>query len=144
MAASYDIAGIVTAQAGAIGRLRGADDAGTPGELHLYAPDGAHEIRRVPFDWLRPGVAYTEDLELEAPTGHPNPILWTDRSRWLEVKVAAGPWKAVGSSRASGASLGAFSIGERKTLTFRVTVPIGFEARGGYRDTLPLNLEVGT
>jgi hypothetical protein len=140
---SEEIAGIVFAQAGAIGRLRG----GTPiavGPLRLLAPDGAHEIRRVPFDWLRPGQAYTQDLELEAPEGHPNPVLWTDRVGWLEVQVAGGPWKAVGSSRASGASLGAFAAGQRKTITFRVRIPGGTEARGGYRVSLPLHLEVGT
>ena len=139
----FELSGALRAQAGAIGRLRG----GTPiavGPLRLLAPDGAHEIRRVPFDWLRPGQAYTQDLELEAPEGHPNPVLWTDRSGWLEVQVAGGPWKAVGSSRASGASLGTFSAGQRKTITFRVRIPGGTEARGGYRVSLPLNLEVGT
>ncbi|KPJ83947.1 MAG: hypothetical protein AMS19_02580 [Gemmatimonas sp. SG8_23] len=141
---THYLAGKIFAQGGAIGTLRGGSSSIAPGPLRFLAPDGAHEIRRVPFDWIRPGVPYTESLELEAPDGHPNPVLWTDRVGWLELQVESGPWKAVGNSRSSGVSLGAFTAGQRKTITFRVTVPIGLEGRGGFRDALPLILEVGT
>ena len=104
----------------------------TGGRIRLSAPDGALEIRRVPFDHQRINVAATEVLELVAPQGHPGPVLWCDRNGWLEASVDGGAFQAVGADRASAAALGFFVVGQRKTLELRLTIPPATSIRSDF------------
>lgn len=109
--------------------------------LRITAPDGAYQLRRIPFDWVQLDTAYTVDVELVADAAVSAGLLWTDRTNWLRADVAGGGLAAVGATRATGLSLGSFTSGQRKTLQLEIKVPALTEIR---TDRLPLNLGVGT
>lgn len=50
----------------------------TDGWVRLSAPDGALEIRRLPWDWSPPGVAQTEADAMRPPT---TPVKQEERGR---------------------------------------------------------------
>jgi hypothetical protein len=135
----HQLVGLIAARAGAEAYLTGGTHPTAIGPVRLVAPNGLHEIRRVPFEWIRKGQQYTEALQVVADDGHPNPVLWTDRP-WLEVSVDGGAYQAVGITRAQGVSLGTLSPGVYLDLTLRVTVPATESVR---TETLALNIGGG-
>jgi len=97
--------------------------------LRLVAPDGTVEVRRVPLSWLQGSQTYTVALEVLATTVQSTAILACDTAGVLEASVAGGGYTAVGTTFATGVDLGAFTAGERKTLTLRATAPAVSSAR---------------
>jgi hypothetical protein len=107
--------------------------------IRLTVTDGAEELRHLPVDWLRPGVAQTVDaLELLADAAG-SYVLWTSEA-WLEADVAGAGFVAVGTTRATALDLGAFTAGQRKTLELRVTPPASTPPR---RHLVELRLGLG-
>ena len=106
----------------------------------LTAPDGAIEIRHIPIDWARVNVAVTITLDAVADSVYSEVELWSSET-WLEVDIAGGGYNAVGATQATAASLGAFTAGQRKEITLRLTVPPATSIR---RKLLDLNLGLGT
>lgn len=95
----------------------------------LVVSNGTIEVRRIPLNWIRKDVNYTEALEVWSPDGHAGPLLWCDHASWLEASVAGGGYQAVGATRATAVSLGAFTAGQRKSLSLRLKVPLAFDLR---------------
>ncbi len=67
-------------------------------------------------------------------------MIWTSITDRVRVKLGAGAYSAVGATRATALSLGAFSAGETKPGTIEVEVPLGADTR---REELELNLGYG-
>ena len=67
-------------------------------------------------------------------------ILWTSVGSRLRVKIGVGSYVAVGATRATAASLGAFTAGETKQGTLEVKVPLGADSE---REELGLNVGYG-
>lgn len=107
--------------------------------IRLVAPGGRHSIRRVPYGWIRRTVAYVEGIEAVAERALTGPVLWAG-STWFRVSIDGGGYIAVGATRATAVSLGAFTEGQRKSLNLELTVPGGAEIR---TDLLALNLGIG-
>lgn len=126
--AVVSLAGTIAARAGAEAYLGGGTFA-QAGTVRLVAPNGKHEIRHVPFDWIRKTQPYTEALQVVSDAGHPNAILWTDNQRWLEVSVDGGAYQAVGVTRAQAVSLGPLAAGVPLDITLRLTVPATADVR---------------
>lgn len=108
--------------------------------IHLTAPGGALELRHISADWLRLTVARSVTLDVVAVDAHAAVTLWASRA-WLEVSVAGGPYLAVGATRGTAASLGAFTAGQRKVIILRLTVPALTSIR---REIINLNIGIGT
>lgn len=107
--------------------------------IRLTVTDGLEELRHLPVDWLRPGVAHTVDgLELVADDAG-DYVLWAAEA-WLEASVAGGAFAAVGTTRATALALGTFTAGERKALELRVTPPASTPPR---RHPVELDLGLG-
>lgn len=138
--ATVPIAGAVEATSSIVGRLNVPEAPPFARGVRLTAPGGMHPIRRIPFDWIRKNIAYTETIEAVAEIGLTGPVLWTDRTGWLRVSVAGGGFQAVGDTRATGVNLGAFTAKQRKSLELEITVPPAAEVRTEF---LPLNLAIG-
>jgi hypothetical protein len=66
--------------------------------------------------------------------------IWTTIDYRLRVKIGAGAYSYVGTTRATSASLGAFTAGQVKQATLEVNVPIGAQTR---HEELELNLGYG-
>ena len=56
-------------------------------------------------------------------------IIWTSIVTRLRVKLGAGSYVAVGATRDTAASLGAFTAGEVKPGTIELKVPLGADTR---------------
>ena len=67
-------------------------------------------------------------------------VLWTSVGSRLRVKLGVGAYVAVGATRATAASLGAFTAGEMKQGTIEVKVPFGSDSE---REDLELNVGYG-
>jgi hypothetical protein len=67
-------------------------------------------------------------------------LLWTTITNRLRVKIGAGSYVVVGSTRATAASLGAFTAGQTKQGTIEVKVPAAADTR---HEELELNLGYG-
>lgn len=67
-------------------------------------------------------------------------VIWTSITSRVRVKIGAGSYVAVGATRATAVSLGAFAAGETKAGTIEVEVPLGADTR---REELELNLGYG-
>jgi hypothetical protein len=67
-------------------------------------------------------------------------VVWTTIAARVRVKIGAGSYAAVGSTRATAASLGAFSADETKDGTIEVTVPGASDDR---HEELTLRLGLG-
>jgi len=68
-------------------------------------------------------------------------LLWSTITNRLRVKIGAGAYSAVGDTKDTAASLGAFTAGETKQGTIEVKIPIGADTR---HEELVLNLGYGT
>jgi len=67
-------------------------------------------------------------------------LLWTSVASRVRVRLGAGSYTAVGITRATAVSLGAFTAGETKQGTIEVKVPLSADTR---REELELNLGYG-
>lgn len=108
--------------------------------IRLTVDGGRAELRHLPLDWLRPGVAHVvADLELVADAPNAEAILYASEP-WLEASLDGGGFVAVGTERAGAVDLGSFVAGERKALELRVTVPAATPPR---RHLVELRLGLG-
>lgn len=56
-------------------------------------------------------------------------VIWTSIVTRLRVKIGAGSYVAVGATRETAASLGAFTAGETKQGTIELLIPLGADTR---------------
>lgn len=96
--------------------------------LELRPVDGAREIVRIPADFVVVGSSYDFELEVVATEAHPTALLAAEVANYLEVSTGGG-FSAVPDDVESGFDLGAFSEGQRKAITLRLTVPGGTPLR---------------
>lgn len=96
--------------------------------LQLRSVNAAHEIRRIPADLVVIGSPYDFDLEVVATEDHSEAKFGASVAGYLQANTGSG-FAAVPADVQSGFDLGAFSAGERKAITLRLTVPLATELR---------------
>jgi len=96
--------------------------------LELRPVNGAREIVRIPADFVVVGNSYDFELEVVATEAHSIALLAAEIENYLEVNAGVS-WEDVPDDVESGFDLGAFSAGERKAITLRLTVPGGTPLR---------------
>ena len=107
----------------------------------LTVTNGLEELRYLPVDWLRPGIAHTVDgLELLATEAHTVAFMWASEA-WVEANVAGAGFTALGTTRATGLDLGTFTADQRKSLALRITAPASTPPR---RHLVELPIGIGT
>lgn len=92
------------------------------------------------LDQQRKDVATEILVDFFSPAAVADLLLWTSIDSRVRVKLGAGAYSAVGATRATAVSLGAFSAGETKAGTIEVEVPLGADSR---HEELELNLGYG-
>ena len=96
--------------------------------LELRPVDGAREIIRIAADFVVVGSSYDFELEVVATEAHSTALLAAEVAGYLEVHAGVS-WEDVPDDVENGFDLGSFSAGERKAITFRLTVPGGTPLR---------------
>ena len=102
--------------------------------------DAAVPMRGHRLDQQVRDVATEILVDFYAPTDVTDLTIWTSILSRVRVKLGAGSYFAVGATRETALSLGAFTAGETKAGTIEVEVPLGADAR---REELELNLGYG-
>ena len=96
--------------------------------LELRAHDAAREIVRIPADFVVVGSSYDFELDVVATEAHSTALLAAEIAGYLQVSTG-GAFSAVPDDVENGYDLGAFSAGQKKTITLRLTVPGGTPLR---------------
>jgi hypothetical protein len=91
------------------------------GQVPLRRVNTSFTARRVAINWAQQGVGVEFKLQYVAPSSLQHVRLAADPA-WIEV-YDGGSWHQLTNEPRSGYDLGAMSAGDKKTLTFKVTVP---------------------
>ena len=79
-------------------------------------------------------------VDFYSPVARADIVIWTEVGDRLRVRLGAGSYVALGTTRDTGVSLGAFTADEIKPGTIEVVVPNGADTR---HEELTLNLGYG-
>jgi len=111
-----------------------------PETAEVRQRDAAIPLRGYRLDHLRKDHAVEIGADFYSDIAMTSMTLWTNIATRLRVKIGAGAYAVVGTSRAAAVDLGAFTAGETKQGTIEVKVGPAEDVR---HEDIELNLGTG-